>query len=107
MDKKASGAIGVIAVILAIVLIGYFIIDIAARGCSSNKDCQEDSYCGADNECHQYPPKVIVRENNFLPAALVLGACIIAAAVILRYQKKVQKKEKREEHHAPEEHDGH
>jgi len=84
MNKKGSLALAAIAIILAFVILGVFLIDIAQRECNSNKDCPVNAYCGSEHECHSYPEEIIVQENSFIPAALIFGAAIIIAAYIFR-----------------------
>jgi|SRR3989338_9767700 len=94
MDKK--GSIGFIAVILVIILLGLFLVNLASRECNKNADCSDDSYCGSDNECHQYPEQVIVKDSNYIIPSLILGAAIIIAAWIF---KRKDGKEKSKAHH--------
>ncbi len=84
MDTKANVGLIVVVIVLALVILAFILADVASRECSSNKDCAENSYCGADNECHQYPNKILVRESNYIPAALILGIALIIAAYIFR-----------------------
>ena len=87
MNKKGT-AIAVVAVILALTILGFFLVDVALRECNSNKDCAANAYCGSDNECHQFPESVVLERNDFLPAALVIGIAIIIAAYIFKKGKK-------------------
>ncbi|MFH1276255.1 MAG: hypothetical protein ABIH82_04015 [Candidatus Woesearchaeota archaeon] len=86
MDKRGSLTLSFVVIVLAIILLSTFLVGMASRECNNNSDCQDDSYCGADNSCHRYPDKVLVKQNNFVPAALVFGIAIIIAAFI--YRKK-------------------
>jgi hypothetical protein len=83
MNKKGN-ALGAVAIILAMVILGIFLITIAQRDCNSNRDCSDNSYCGSDHECHQYPDKIIVEEHNFLFPAFVLGVSLIISAYIMK-----------------------
>lgn len=74
----------IVAVALAVVIVGFFLVSLATRECSSNKDCQESAYCGSDYECHDYPQQIVVKENSFLPAAIVFGIALILAAYVYR-----------------------
>jgi len=98
MNKK--GNLGLIAVILvlALLLFAIYMVGIATRDCNGNRDCAENAYCGTDYECHQYPEKIVVKENNFIPASLILGLALIIAVYIYRtgkipFQDKFKKKE--------------
>lgn len=84
MRKQGSAALAAVAVILALVILGVFLVNIALRDCNSNRDCPENAYCGSDHECHEYPEKIIVTENNFVPAALILGGAGVLTAFLLR-----------------------
>jgi len=84
MNKKADLALSVVAVILASVILAMYLIGIAQRECSSNRDCSDNAYCGNDYQCHEYPSKIIVQDNNYVPAALIFGIAIIVASYILK-----------------------
>ena len=87
MNKKGSIGLVVVAVILALVILGVFLVSIASRDCNANKDCAENSYCGSDYECHQYPDEIVVTENNYVPAAIILSFGLMLAAYIFRTGK--------------------
>ena len=87
MNKNGSVALAAIAIILALVILGVFLINIAQRECNSNRDCADNAYCNSEHECHLYPEKIIVQENSFAPAALIFGIAIIVAAYIFRGTK--------------------
>jgi hypothetical protein len=89
MNKRGSaGYVVAIIALVAIIMVGL-IMDFSSKGCSNNKDCQENSYCGSDNECHQYPDKIIVKQSDNFPAALTLAVGIILAALILKKKQKI------------------
>ena len=92
MNKKGSAALAIVAVILALVILGVFLISIAQRECNSNRDCPGNAYCGTDYECHNFPEQIVVKENNFIPAAIIVGTSLIISAYIFRKGKV--KKEK-------------
>ncbi len=56
-----------------------------AKECKVNSDCAQNSYCGSDFSCHDYPniQNTIVK-NDFTVPAVVLGLSIVLAAMILR-----------------------
>ena len=88
MNKKGS-----VILVTAILLLGAIIMVILAanlslRECNNNGDCSADSYCGSNYQCLPYPEEVVVRDNNYLLAAIVLGVSMIIAAYILRRGKK-------------------
>ena len=82
MNNKGSLALAFVAVILALVVLSVFLVNLAMRDCNSNRDFASNAYCGSDNECHYYPDKIVVKENNFLPAALVITIGLIVASYI-------------------------
>jgi len=84
MNKKGVVYLFVIALILGIIIMVMVSANFALRECNNNSDCPEDSYCSSNHQCHQYPNEVLVTKNNFLPAAIVLGASLIVAAYIFR-----------------------
>jgi len=84
MNKKGSVALAVVAVVLALVILAMFLTNIAQRECQNNRDCGDNSYCGTDYECHEFPRQVVVKESNFVPAALIIGAALIVSAYIFR-----------------------
>ena len=84
MNEKANVALGVIAVILALIIFAIYLVNIAQRECNSNRDCSANAYCGSDFECHAYPQQIVVEENNFLTAAFVFGVALIIAAYIFK-----------------------
>lgn len=84
MKTRGSAAIIVIAVALALVLLGTFIINLASRECNNNRDCAESAYCGTDYECHEYPTKVIVEKNNLLWPSVVISLGLVVTAFVYR-----------------------
>ncbi len=93
MNKKADIAIAIIAVILALIILVIYLVNVATRECNNNNDCPANAYCGTDYTCHEYPSQVIVKETNFIPAAIIIGIALIIAAYIFRKEKIVQTKE--------------
>ena len=83
MNRKASGLIAV-TIILALLILIIFLVNIAQRECHSSSDCSLNSYCGADHRCHQFPDEIIIKEHNYIPAALILGISLVIAAYIFR-----------------------
>ncbi len=92
MNKKAEIAIAIIAVILALIILVIYLVNIATRECNNNSDCPSNSYCGTDYACHEFPNQVIVKETNFIPAAIIIGISLIIAAYIFKKEKIEQKK---------------
>jgi len=82
MNKK--GAVAIIAIILALIVFAIVLIYFAKQECYSNRDCPDNAYCGSDHECHLYPESLVIKETNYLPAAVILGASILGAAYIFR-----------------------
>ena len=93
MNKKGTVALAVVAVVLALLILVFYLVGIATRDCNKNKDCSENQYCGTDYTCHDFPNQVIVTETNFIPAAIIIGIALIIAAYIFRKEKMVQRKE--------------
>ena len=87
MNQKASVGLIIVIVLLALIIGGILFINWAQRECHSNKDCQADSYCGSDFACHQYPQEIIVKENKYVPAAIIVGIALVASAYIYRGKK--------------------
>ena len=87
MNKKASVALIAVIVILALVILVIFLTNIALRECDNNRDCADNSYCGTDYECHEFPSQVVVKESSYIPAALIIGVALIMAAYIFRREK--------------------
>ena len=82
MNNKGSLALALVAVILALVGLTVFLVNLAMRDCNSNRDCASNAYCGSDHGCHYYPENIVVKENSFLPAALIIGISLIVASYI-------------------------
>lgn len=87
MLQNKRGNVGIVAIVLALLLLVMFLVNLALRDCNSNKDCPENAYCGADNECHAFPESIVVTKNNYIPAALILGISFIIGVILLRLQK--------------------
>lgn len=97
MNKRGSMALAAIAIILALIVLGVFLVNVSLRQCNSNRDCPDNAYCGADHECHQYPEKIVISQNNFMPAAIIFGVFLVVAAIIFRGGKLPWKKDIPEE----------
>lgn len=92
MHKKGN-AVAIVAVVLAFIILIMFLINIASRECKNNNDCAQNQYCSTDYECHEFPAQVVVKETNYIPAALIIGVALIIAAYIFRGGKLPWKKE--------------
>ena len=88
MNKTGSAVLITVIVILALVLLIIGLVNVSGRECNKNSECGTDSYCGSDYSCHSYPERVIVKENSFVAAAIILGIALIVAAYIFRDGKK-------------------
>lgn len=75
---------GFVAIVLALVVLAFILITFAQRECNSNRDCSDNAYCGSDHECHEYPNQIVVKETNYVNAALILGIFLIVAAYIFK-----------------------
>jgi hypothetical protein len=84
MNKKAELGLIVTILVLAIAIVSLVVSNNFNRECNKNSDCSDNSYCGSDYACHEYPKEVQVKQNTFLPAAIVLGLALIVAAYIFR-----------------------
>ena len=93
MHKKGSLVLGLVAIILALVILGVFLVSIAQRECQSNRDCPGNAYCNTKYECVEFPNQIVVKESNFLTSALILGMAILIAAYIFKGGKLPWKKE--------------
>ena len=87
MHKKGN-AVAIVAVVLAFIILIMFLVNIGSRECKNNGDCAENSYCGTDYECHEFPSQVVVKESSYIPAALIIGIALMVAAYIFRKEKK-------------------
>ena len=83
MDAKGSMALAIVAVLLAMIVLGVFLVNVAMRDCNGNQDCPANAYCGSDYECHEFPQQIVLKQSNLWPA-LILGICLIIAAYIFR-----------------------
>lgn len=84
MNSKGNMGLIVVIVILTLALLAVIITSNAGHECEKNSECSKNSYCGADNECHEYPAEIVVTENNYFPAALVLGVAMVVSAYLMR-----------------------
>ena len=84
--KQKKGAIIIpIVVALALVIILWNIVGTITKECTGDRQCNVNEYCGSDFKCHEHPQ---ITNNNFIPAATIMGFAIIAAAIIMRWRKK-------------------
>ncbi len=93
MNKKGISYLGVIAVILALIILIMIIVDINSRECNGNKDCPMNAYCNTNYECQEFPNEIVYEKNNFLFSTIILGISLIVAAYIFRGGKNPFKKE--------------
>jgi len=84
MNKKGSLGLIVVIIILSLVILSVYLVNVATRDCNSNKDCTKSAYCGTDYECHDFPKEIIVKENNYVPASVILSVGLIVSALIFR-----------------------
>ena len=80
MNKKGNAVILIIAVVGLLIIFAQ-IFDLAARECSLDKDCDDESYCGSDYKCHKHPT---ISKYNYVPAAFIIGISLIIAAYLLK-----------------------
>lgn len=81
MHKKGNVAV---VIVLAIVILAIVLVDYFGRDCNNNRECSQDAYCGSDHQCHEYPKEIVVKQNNYVSAAIILGIALIVAAYIFR-----------------------
>ena len=97
MNKKADGGITAIVIILVVIVFIGWLVNLGSRECNSNKDCEEDSYCGSDFNCHKIPviekTSEVVKRSYTAPV-LIVCATIVILAIIWRWEKIFRKKEK-------------
>ncbi len=98
MNKK--GAVQIVAIVLALIILAYILIMFAQRECNSNRDCPGNAYCGSDHECHEFPDQIIVKETNYISSAAILGIFIVLAAYIFKtgevpFYKSIKRKIKK------------
>ncbi|MBI2102417.1 hypothetical protein HYT55_01140 [Candidatus Woesearchaeota archaeon] len=84
MNTKGTVAIIIIAVALALVLLGTFIINLASRECNNNRDCTENAYCGTDYECHEFPKSVVVEKNNLVWPSMIISLGLVLTAFVYK-----------------------
>lgn len=104
MNKKADGGLTAIVIILIAVIFLGWLVNVRNRECNSNKDCEENQYCGSDFACHQIPiiEKTVYKQNLTLPI-LFICITIVALSVIWKWENIFGKREeKTEEIEAPE-----
>ena len=84
--KKGNAAAIILVIIIIIVLIGWW-ASIANRECTSDLECGEEHYCGADYKCRQIPiiEKTIIN-HDYTQASLILGVFIVIAAIIIKWK---------------------
>ncbi len=88
MNKKGSLALAIVAIILALIILAVYLVNVSQRECNSNRDCPGNAYCGNDYDCHAFPEQIVVKENNLVPAAIIIGTALIIASYIFRKGKK-------------------
>ena len=77
MNKKGNFGLIIVACLLGVIVLVTLVMDVATRGCSRNKDCANNQYCGSYFECHDFPEKIIVKQNEYIPAAGLIAMAVI------------------------------
>lgn len=81
-NKKAIATL-VLSIALVVIIIGIM-ITLSGRECKTDKNCRENSYCGSDFKCHEFPIiKEVVFKNGLFWPSIFIGICIIISALIL------------------------
>ena len=88
MGDKSNLVLIIVVIAVSIFLVGNFFLNQASKECKNNKGCSEDSYCGSDFTCHQYPEEIIVEKNNYVWPAIILGVSLITTAFLFNRKKK-------------------
>lgn len=94
MNKKAdAGLTAIVIILIAVVFIGW-LVNLGSRECNSNKDCEEEQYCGSDFACHNMPiiEKTVVKGSLTLPVFLIC-ITVIVLALIWKWEVIFKRKE--------------
>ncbi|MBU0460069.1 MAG: hypothetical protein KJ597_05020 [Nanoarchaeota archaeon] len=83
MNKKGN-VVGIIAIILALIILTFYLVGIAQRECNSNRDCPGNAYCNTNYECVEFPDQVVVKQSNLVFSAIIIGIALIIAAYIFK-----------------------
>jgi len=86
MNNKGNIGIIIVAGLLGIIILVMFITNVATRECSASKDCEGNQYCGSDFQCHNFPDKIVVKQSDYVPAAIIIAGGLVGAAVIYRWK---------------------
>ncbi len=86
MNKRGNWFGILLGAVIIGVIIGVFTnIEKLTAECTSNNDCNNSQYCGADYKCHDFPviekTKIV---NDYGKAATILGISFVIVALILR-----------------------
>lgn len=94
LNKKSEAGIALILIAVIVIVFLGWVININQRECKSNRDCGDESYCGSDFSCHNYPTiqKTVVQYNLLWPS-IILGIAIVAVALIFNWDKIKPKEE--------------
>lgn len=92
MYKKADGGLTAIVIIVVILVFLSYLVNISQRECDSNKDCNDEQYCGSDFACHKIP--IIERETtpvivhrDYAKPAWIIGLALVVVAIIFNIDK--------------------
>ena len=95
LNRKAEAGLTLILVIIVAVLVFGWALNASQRECKKNSDCNSESYCGSDFQCHKYP-NIQVVQYNFLGPAIIIGIAILLAALIIRWNRQQSQPETQE-----------
>lgn len=88
MGDAATGAMFTIMILAFSIAGSSTIIKFmqSTNECNVNDDCGQNSYCGSDFRCHEFPHSstTIVQAANWATPAAILGLSIVLGALILR-----------------------
>ncbi len=106
MNRKAdAGLTAIVIILIALVFLGW-LVKIGSRECNSNKDCEENSYCGSDFACHKIPviekTTTVTKISYTLPVLLICITAIILA-IIWKWETIFKKRGTTEEIETPKE----
>lgn len=95
MNNSTIGRVIDLIILLTFVYFGFYSQTMGDQCDFRNPYCGEDSYCGLDNKCHQFPFNIVVEEEqSFEKENILLIPFLISIAIIggaYYYKKNDQK----------------
>lgn len=91
MNKRGDILLIAVFLIVIVMLILMVVDNFASRGCRSDDECSENSYCGVDKQCHNFPviKETVVKETAASGSSntLIIALAIIIGAIIIKSKK--------------------